>query len=199
MAIANGAPNTDVPGDPNLWPIEKTKTWYGIATMASFALGPTMTYSLCVPPGDYTVVVWDRFGGFMSTFDNGIPPNTTYPWEIGNSSRTVVVPASGQATVTATTTNVNVPDGGAFYGTWMLWTYGSCGCQSDCPSGTTCAQGTCVDTAYDARNCGSVGNACVALDCCNGTCIDVQTDPNNCGTCAHACTDGGACSGNNCQ
>jgi Stigma-specific protein, Stig1 len=198
MAIAGGTPNRHVAGDPTLWPIEQAKTWYTVNDFIPFVVGTNSTYSVCVPPGDYTLQLWDRFGGGGS-FDNGIPPNVTYPWEVGNSSRTVTVTAGGVVTVTATNTNLDVPDGGAFYGSWTTWDYGPCSCDSNCPSGTTCYQGACEDLAYDIRNCGTAGFACTFADCCNGTCVAVLTDNANCGGCAVACAATQTCTSGACQ
>jgi hypothetical protein len=79
--------------------------------------------------------------------------------------------------------------------------------------------GTCVDTATDAANCGGCGQACAANETCNGSacqcngapcaagntccggalCTDIATDPLNCGTCGNPCAANETCSGGMCM
>jgi Stigma-specific protein, Stig1 len=94
---------------------------------------------------------------------------------------------------------------------------GSCG--TTCPTGATCAGGTCscggiqepcdgacVDTQSDPSHCGACGNGCPPVqvcslgDCkmgcdggltqCGSACVDTDTDPNNCGMCGENCGAG---------
>jgi hypothetical protein len=65
-----------------------------------------------------------------------------------------------------------------------------------CPLGTTGCSGTCVNTSFDARNCGSCGNACNVSTggfCSQGTCCyprgDTKCDGVVCWT-GLACCDG---------
>jgi hypothetical protein len=151
-----------------------------------------------VPAGDYTVQLWDRFGG-GGTFDDGIPPNTTYQWEIGNATRTISVVGGAVVALTATDTQANTPTTGAFYNSWTLWSYGACACTGDCPAGTTCGNGVCIDTLYDLNNCGAIGAACTSQQCCAGSCTDAGSDVKNCGECGHACASGMTCVNGACQ
>jgi len=195
MAVADGAPGTQF-GNAALWAAEKAKTWYALNPSFPFAT-PQQTFSLCVPTGDYTLSLWDRIS--QGTFDNGLPPNVTYIWAIGNSSHTLTVTAGAVVNVTVTDTTVDVPDGGAFYGSWSTWDYGPCSCAESCPSGTTCNQGTCIDLAYDIRNCGAPGAACGYSDCCASSCVAELSDNANCGSCGVACVAPQTCQSGACK
>jgi hypothetical protein len=103
---------------------------------------------------------------------------------------------------------------------------GSCG--NACPSGTSCALGSCschmpmlgcggecIDPQTSHAHCGSCGNACalneacVAGACvvmcalrqaaCDGGCIEVQSDTMNCGGCHVRCAEGTECDRGICQ
>ena len=104
----------------------------------------------------------------------------------------------------------------------------NCGtCGKSCPSGQSCATGTCVascptgqtscsrvcvDLSKDTANCGACGTACTASQSCTGSkcvcpgamlacgnaCVDPKTDPKNCGSCGNACAGGQACTGGSC-
>jgi hypothetical protein len=94
--------------------------------------------------------------------------------------------------------------------------------------GQCCPDGSCVDFASDANNCGGCGVSCngqpciagscvsAACDfarqgafcgsvddsfsvCCGASCIDTRADNANCGRCGRACTDGKSCRDGNCQ
>jgi len=198
MAVSNGIPNMQVAGNAALWPTEKAKTWYAISANVPFQTDQFNAFGLCVPPGDYTLQLWDRFGS-GGVFDNGVPPNVTYGWQIGNSSRTIVVTAGGVVWVTATNTTADVPDGGNFYGSWATWDYGPCSCEAKCPLGTTCFEATCYDLAYDIRHCGTETHSCTYSDCCQGTCVSQLTDNANCGSCGVSCQDPQTCIAGVCQ
>ena len=83
-----------------------------------------------------------------------------------------------------------------------------------CLAGETSCSGMCVNTEFDANNCGkcgiscdlSAGQFCSNGTCvcttgniaCNGTCIDKGFDDNNCGKCGNACPSGLFCSVGTC-
>ncbi len=72
-----------------------------------------------------------------------------------------------------------------------------------CPAGRTACDAGCVDTATDARHCGSCdvacpqGYSCVAGAChgacdspnvaCDQACVDIRSNPDHCGGCATHC------------
>jgi len=81
---------------------------------------------------------------------------------------------------------------------------------TDCPTGQTECDGTCVDTDSDGMNCGACGTVCgagevcdgagtCAVSCgtgltdCSGSCIDTANNPAHCGGCGMACGAGEAC------
>ncbi len=70
------------------------------------------------------------------------------------------------------------------------------GCQKEitCPSGEAVCNGTCIDPAVDAANCGACGNACAAGSSCRaGACVALSTDRLNCGAVGRACLPGESC------
>ena len=199
FAVADGGPHflfNDE--DDEYWPTEKAKIWTTfVDDVVSVPFLKTF-YSICAPPGDYTVQYWEM--GCLNnkagcgTYNNGTPPNVRYiGWQIGDSSRRIDVSPGATAFASVVHTQTDVPTADAFYDTWGLWSYGGCfGGQSDCPAGTTCYQGVCYDTGYDLRNCGDGGVECTDDNCCSGVCVDQGDDPNNCGGCGLSC-DGGSC------
>jgi hypothetical protein len=204
-AVADGLPYQDFSlDDEALWPAEEAKSWTTFAN--DLGAGPFIEtfYSVCVPPGSYTVQYWNigcvNNSGGCGTYDNGTPPGVNYVWQIGDSSRILPVTAGAITPVSVERTETNVPDLDNFYGSYSLWSYGGCATgQSACPTGTTCYQEICYDMGYDIRNCGSGGFACVAEDCCDGLCTDESSDPNNCGGCGLVCSSGQTCSNGFCQ
>ena len=65
---------------------------------------------------------------------------------------------------------------------------------STCPTGSTCANGYCVDTQSDPNNCGGIGRLCPGgFDCSHGICVNTQSDPNNCGGIGRVCPRGSTC------
>ncbi|MDC0739897.1 MXAN_6577-like cysteine-rich protein [Polyangium mundeleinium] len=99
----------------------------------------------------------------------------------------------------------------------VLWT-AACGDDPApppaCAGGTTSCNGTCVNVAADAQNCGACGTTCSAdetcsdgacvLDCvsgqttCGSTCVDTSKDLANCGACGNPCAAGEVCSNGTC-
>jgi hypothetical protein len=89
----------------------------------------------------------------------------------------------------------------------------TCSNRKCCPSGQVNCSNTCVNTGFDANNCGACGNVCtVGKECvagtcacplgkadCGGTCVDTATDPSNCGFCGHVCAGGQTCSSGQCS
>jgi Stigma-specific protein, Stig1 len=89
------------------------------------------------------------------------------------------------------------------------------GVSKSCQSWRDC-NGTCVDSATDADNCGTCGKACPPQTICTSgscrcpghqvscsidgrdTCVDLNRDPINCGSCGHACASGETCSSGLC-
>ncbi|KAG8052555.1 hypothetical protein GUJ93_ZPchr0001g32310 [Zizania palustris] len=54
--------------------------------------------------------------------------------------------------------------------------------------GTTCCNGTCVDTASSFAYCGNCNKTCkFGQTCCGGHCVDLLNDSNNCGDCFVQC------------
>ena len=98
------------------------------------------------------------------------------------------------------------------------------GCDTPCPSGAPCVDGTCqcpppqtacgtecVDTISDPSHCGGcdlpcdmfcLAGSCVAdcggLQACGGACVDTQTNPAHCGGCDQPCDAGEACDAGAC-
>jgi hypothetical protein len=204
FAVADGGPNFLFEDDnAQYWPAEAAKTWTTFDNDIDSEPWIKHFYAACVPPGDYTVQYWqigcvNNLTG-CGTYDNGTPPAVRYLWQIGNSSRRLTVAPGATAFAGALSTTTDVPPIEAYYGTWTLWSYGGClGGQSDCPTGTSCYQGTCYDLGYDIRNCGDGGVECTAENCCSGVCVDEDSDPNNCGGCGIVCASG-TCSNLACQ
>jgi hypothetical protein len=194
-AIRDGTPFTNMRAvHPFLWNEERGRTWLTLSDTVSPDGVTDETYSLCVTPGDYTL----QFGSTVDVggVNTGTPPNTGSgaAWEIGDPSRRLFVDAGAEVTARVFLTHTNVPSFGNTSGAYATWTYGSCTSDMSCPSGTHCSsQHTCVDTAYDARNCGSAGHACTAQSCCGGACTDLGSDNANCGGCSVACESGTSC------
>jgi hypothetical protein len=77
-------------------------------------------------------------------------------------------------------------------------------CTLACSGARTACDGSCVNTATDAANCGECGNACAAgevcsagdcatecsggLAACGASCVDLSADAEHCGECTIACT-----------
>ena len=69
-------------------------------------------------------------------------------------------------------------------------------CQKEitCPAGELVCNGTCIDPAVDAANCGACGNACAGgASCRAGACVALSTDRLNCGAVGRACLPGESC------
>ncbi len=83
-----------------------------------------------------------------------------------------------------------------------------------CPGSSKTCAGSCVDVAFDPKNCGDCGAACAAGEVCSsgkcgsscggGTkkcgdkCVDSLLDAANCGDCAKPCAAGEVCAQGNC-
>jgi len=83
-----------------------------------------------------------------------------------------------------------------------------------CPAYHKFCNGTCVNVAASADNCGDCGVTCTApevcsagqckdtcltgLSPCNGTCVNLDTDSDNCGNCGFPCPDGEGCVNGSC-
>ena len=86
---------------------------------------------------------------------------------------------------------------------------GGSGGGNQCPAGSAPCNGTCVNSAIDANNCGACGNVCGGTQtCANGVCIcppgtlgcgtvcvNSAMDVNNCGQCGVMCSAGQTCTG----
>ena len=206
LAVANGLPHQNFAQNSDaLWPAEAAKAWTVFDSHIPVAPPSVQSfYSICVPPGSYTVQYWDiecvgNTHG-CGTYDNGVPPSVRYVWEIGDSSRLLPVAEGTITAVSFETTSTSVPKSDNFYGVYSLWSYGGCADgQSDCAPGTTCYAGVCYDMGYDVQNCGDGGAACNAENCCAGKCVDIGTDSSNCGGCGIACPAGTTCSAAGCH
>ena len=207
VAVANGTPYMKMTAaNPFIWNEEQSKSWYTLNNTISQAGGVTQNYSVCVPPGTYTLQYWDVCGGggpcsLGEGFNAGTPPATTYGggWQIGDSSRPLAVSAGQVTYAHLQETQTNVPTDN-FYGGYAYWAYGDCSGGQACPSGTTCnAEGACVDTGYDWQSCGTIDSACgPGQICCVGACSDINADNNNCGGCGVVCGPGTSCSSGQC-
>jgi hypothetical protein len=187
-AIRDGTPFTRMGAvSPFLWNEEQGKAWL----VMSDAIAPDgvtdETYSLCVAPGDYTLQLGTTVNA--GGVGVGMPPSTGLgaAWEIGDPSRRLSVDAGAEVTARVFVTRTNVPSFDNAGGAYALWTYGACVGDGDCPAGTHCNQQTCVDLAYDIRNCGDGGQVCTGQSCCGGVCTDLSSDNANCGGCSVSC------------
>ncbi len=88
------------------------------------------------------------------------------------------------------------------------------GPQIACPASSKVCGNSCVDVAFDPKNCGDCDQACAAGEVCSqgkcassctgGTkkcgdkCVDTLLDPHNCGECAKACAAEELCSAGKC-
>ncbi|MBS2030121.1 MAG: hypothetical protein JST54_19620 [Deltaproteobacteria bacterium] len=212
FAVANGTPDENT-GPGVYWNVEKNKTWYTLASQIFTDPYLRYVYSACVPPGRYTLQMWNdgcvNNQGGCGTFDNGIPPNPVYVWEIGDATLSLPVTTGSVTAVNVINSLKHVPTYDNFYGAYALWSYGGCGtycppsggCSSEtCALGTTCLQGACHDTTHDILACGTAGSACPTGQlCCSSTCTDNGSDDNNCGECGIVCTGGQHCVTGQCQ
>ncbi|GFP82071.1 hypothetical protein PHJA_000350400 [Phtheirospermum japonicum] len=58
----------------------------------------------------------------------------------------------------------------------------------------TCCSGKCVETGFDASNCGACGKTCSFREvCCRGECVNLDYDKRHCGFCNNMCKIDGAC------
>ncbi|MFO0609355.1 MAG: hypothetical protein U0324_39690 [Polyangiales bacterium] len=86
--------------------------------------------------------------------------------------------------------------------------------QGSCYAGSTRCGDACVDTQTSASHCGACGNACpsgqtcaagscvtpcaAGLTACGAACIDTRGDAANCGACGNACPAGRVCAAGSC-
>ncbi|MDX2018786.1 MAG: hypothetical protein SF187_00990 [Deltaproteobacteria bacterium] len=84
-----------------------------------------------------------------------------------------------------------------------------------CDGGPVGADGGCIDTQTDNKNCGVVGVACTETQVCSAgrcvpictegaalcdvTCVDLQNDAQNCGRCGNACGANEECAAGTCR
>ncbi|KAF8668139.1 hypothetical protein HU200_052430 [Digitaria exilis] len=63
--------------------------------------------------------------------------------------------------------------------------------------GAQCCDGVCVNTEFDANQCGECNYACQVWPwiCCHGVCVNNHDDPANCGGCDNFCWDAGCFNG----
>lgn len=70
----------------------------------------------------------------------------------------------------------------------------------DCPPGEACCEGQCTDLNESEEHCGECGKSCPSgKTCCDGRCIDLESDPKNCGRCGRRCADNEVCSEGECR
>ncbi len=211
FAVQGGTANTSIAATPGYESELTKRKWFALLPYKGEGrvgidpeAGVSVGVSACLPAGEhYTLQYWQISS---TSVDSGAPPQNTQQWQIGLSSASILVtlddagkgvPVKLELTATdAPEAGANVPSIGSFFGAWATWTYGPCGGDAGaCPDipGTNlmCDLGVCVDTNYDVRNCGGLGQGCSGLTCCAGKCVSAAQSP-NCGTCDNTCA-GGSC------
>ncbi len=70
----------------------------------------------------------------------------------------------------------------------------------DCPRGETCCEGECTNLNTSEAHCGRCSQPCPeGRTCCEGNCRDLTNDPRNCGGCGRRCADNEVCAEGECR
>ena len=119
MAVADGTPNARFEsGDQEAWAAEQKRKWFAIADSVDVREAEvSQRFTRCLPPGSYTVQLWDQWGG-KGQINNGLPPQARSSLQVGNASGAVTLRAGAASTVDAWST---VAAGGAG---WVEWGVG---------------------------------------------------------------------------
>ncbi len=93
---------------------------------------------------------------------------------------TVTSSGAGGATMSSSATDSSADTGVTVSGSGGGPSLG-CNANGDCPPGTVCVDGDCVEGCADDQPCEA------GKSCCTDTCFDLTTDMNNCGACDQVC------------